>query len=290
MLYEGENKKPYKNHSIWFYIGKFAINFILYAVSLTYIFPFIWMGYTSFKTKGQFTMDIFSFPLKPSLINYKLIFSSQSGVYKAALNSVFYTVVSVFFILLFSFIIAYILTRYSFKGRKFLYSFFLLGILIPVHSLLVPIYMQFNTIGLTNKSYTLLIPYITLNLPTAIFIFASYITTISTAIDEAAYVDGANMSKVMFKIMFPICMPIVATILILNIMNIWNEFSFGLVLASSENNRTIPVWLSTFDSQYTSNITAKVTAMILACVPIIVVYLFFREKIMNGVAAGAIKG
>lgn len=288
MLYE--NGKFYNSHNILFYAGKYLINFILYAVSLTYIFPFIWMAYTSFKTKGEFTLDIFSFPQSPSLSNLQLIFNSRSGVYIAIFNSIFYTVVSVFFILLFSFVISYILSRYSFKGRKILYSFFLMGILIPVSSLLVPIYMQFNSIGLTNKNFTLLIPYITLNLPTAIFLFSSYISSLSPAIDEAAYVDGANMNTVMFKIMFPICMPIVATVLILNIMGIWNEFSFALVLASSEKCRTIPVWLSTFDSQFQSNITAKVTAMFLACLPIIIVYTLFREKIINGVAAGAIKG
>jgi len=264
-------------------------NLTLYAFCASYLFPFVWMLYNTFKPNAVFTRSIFSLPSPPTLDNWKGILGG-STVWTALINSTYITALSMMIIVLLSFIVAYFLSRYSFRGRNFLYGFFLIGLLVPIHALLVPLYIQFIKLHLVNRRYTLLFPYVAFHLPTAIYLYDSYIRTIPRSIEEAAFVDGATMNQIMSMIMFPMCVPITGTILILNFLGLWNEFPFALVLVSGASYRTIPIWLSTFQGQYVSDITGRLTAMFIACVPIIVAYLFLRERMMQGLTAGAIKG
>lgn len=270
-------------------IVKSLVNIILYFFCLTYLFPFLWLFYNSLKDRTQFSVSVFALPDPPTLYAYKHIFGSKE-VYSAIWNSVYNTLISLVFIVGVSFVIAYFLSRYNFKGKKLIYGFFLVGMLIPVHALLIPLYIEWKALGLTNSFFALIPAYITFALPISIYLYDSYMKSIPRSIEEAAFVDGATMPQIMMKIMFPICRPITGTVLILNFMSLWNEFSFALVLNSKAEFRTIPVWLTTFQGQYSGNMPVRITAMLIGSLPIIIMYLFFREKMMEGMAAGAIKG
>jgi raffinose/stachyose/melibiose transport system permease protein len=266
-----------------------AVNFLLYLFCVSYIFPFVWMLYNSFKAMPAFTLNIFSLPVPPTTDNWRQIFGSRD-VYMALVNSFYNTFFAMILIVALSFTVAYFLSRYRFRGRNLLYGFFLIGMLVPIYGLLVPVYIQFIKLGMVNRRYTLLIPYVAFALPQAIYLFDSYIRTIPRAIEEAAFIDGATTNQIMTTIMFPICQPITGTILILNFLGLWNEFPFALVLVSGADYRTVPVWLTTFQGQYTSSVTMRLAAMLVACAPIIIAYFFLREKMMQGLTAGAIKG
>lgn len=268
---------------------KILVNLILYFFCLTYIFPFLWLFYNSLKDRKQFSLSVFALPDPPTLYSYKHIFESRE-VYTAIFNSVYNTVVSLVFVIGISFVIAYFLSRYNFKGKRMIYGFFLVGMVIPIHALLIPLYIEWTNLGIANSYFALLPAYITFALPISIYLYDSYMKTISRSIEEAAFVDGASMPYIMIKIMFPICRPITGTVLILNFMNLWNEFSFALVLNSKAEYRTIPVWLTTFQGQYSGNMPVRITAMLIGSLPIIIMFLFFREKMMEGMAAGAVKG
>jgi raffinose/stachyose/melibiose transport system permease protein len=288
-----ENPVPQKRRRRRRFAGRVGltvgINIVLYAFCISYIFPFVWMLYSSFKTNSSFIRNIFSLPIPPDPINWQEIFSGNE-VWVALANSFYNTLFSMILIVLFSFVVAYFLSRYSFPGRNFLYGFFLIGMLVPIYGLLVPVYIQFIRIGIVNRRFTLLIPYVAFHLPQAIYLYDSYIRTIPRSIEEAAFMDGATTNQIMTTIMFPICQPITGTILILNFLGLWNEFPFALVLVSGAAFRTIPVWLTTFQGQYVTQITLRLTAMFIACVPIIVAFFLLRDKMMEGLTAGAIKG
>lgn len=268
---------------------KSLVNLILYFFCLTYLFPFLWLFYNSLKDRKQFSLSVFALPDPPTLYAYKHIFGSRE-VYTAIGNSVYNTLVSLMFVIVISFVIAYFLSRYNFKGKRTIYGFFLVGMVIPVHALLIPLYIEWTNLGMSNSYFALLPAYITFALPISIYLYDSYMKTISRSIEEAAFVDGASVQYIMIKIMFPICRPITGTVLILNFMNLWNEFSFALVLNSKAEYRTLPVWLTTFQGQYSGNMPVRITAMLIGSLPIITMYLFFREKMMEGMAAGAVKG
>lgn len=268
---------------------KIFSNIIIAVLCLSYICPFVWVFYNSLKDKRQFAKDILGFPMSVQFDNYTKIFTDEKFYY-ALRNSLFNTVISIACVLIMSFTIAYFLSRYRFRGRNLIYMFFLLGMVVPVHALLIPIYIQFTEIGINNRFFTLLIPYITFALPRDIYLFDSYMKGVPKSIEEAAFIDGATRGQLMRQVMFPICKPISATVIILDFITFWNEFPFSLVLVDSSEFRTIPIWLTNYQSQYSINVPGRLATMMLAMAPLIILYLFFNEKMMKGMVAGAVKG
>ena len=266
-----------------------GMNLFLGFFALTALFPLVWMFYNSFKTSPEFASSIFALPEKLYLQNYTDIFKS-SRVFIALLNSLFNSVLATIGIIALSLVIAYFLARYRFPGRNLLYVFFLFGLLVPIHGLLVPLFIQFKTLGMLDTRWTLLPPYIAFGLSGSIFLIESYIRSLPTEVEEAAFMDGATTLDLLLKVIFPMCRPIVATTAILSFLSTWNEFAFALVLLNDDAYKTMPLWLNTFQGERTVNYTGLMAALTIASLPVIVVYLIFREKIIQGFIAGAVRG
>lgn len=270
-------------------IGWQAVNILMFIFSLTCIFPILWIIYSSLKTKEEFMLNTLSLPLHPQFKNYITAFV-EGKMYTYFVSSLLNSVTTVFLVIILAFCIGYVLSRYRFRGRNFIYTLFIAGMLIPVYALIVPLFVQFKVLGLNDKFYTLIIPYIAIRLPLAIFLFESFIKTIPVELDEAAYIDGASTRYTLFKIIFPLCKPVMATVLILSFLDTWNEFPFALVLVTKDIYRTVPVGLTSFYGQYTTDYTTLMAALVLSILPVIIVYLLFYKKIIQGMTAGAVKG
>jgi raffinose/stachyose/melibiose transport system permease protein len=173
--------------------------------------------------------------------------------------------------------------------KKFLYVMFLSGMLIPVYSLLVPVFIEMKVLGLQENVYALAVLYAAFGLPLAIFLITSYASTIPKEIEEAAIIDGASYSRLYYRILMPMCLPILGTVLILTFLNAWNEFPFALVLTGKET-KTIPIGLTYFTGMYTVNYTQLMAGLSIATLPVVVVYFAFYKKIVAGMVAGAVKG
>ena len=268
------------------------LNVLLWIFSLICIFPLVWMLYSSFKDKREFNASIIALPPNPSLTNYLKIFANKDANLLGAMgNSARTTILSVFLIVLFSFVVGYLLARVSFPLNRPLYIMFLMGMLIPIHSLLVPIYIIFNKTGMANQWYTLLFPYVAFNLPVSLFLVEGYVKGIPIELEEAAAIDGSSFSKTMFSIIFPICRPILTTVGIINVFSCWNEFSFALVLIS--NNKaitTVPLALKNFTGQFSSDYPKMMAAMLITMAPVVIIYFIFSKQIIKGMVAGAVKG
>lgn len=267
------------------------INFILLAFSVSCIFPIVWMIYSSLKEKRAFNADIVGLPKNPTLINYTRILSnSDYHLGESMWNSVRTTGLSIILIVLFSFIVGYILSRVKFKGNRVLYVIFLMGMLIPIHSLLVPIYVVFKKCGLSNQWFTLLLPYVSFGMPMGIFLVEGYVKSIPVSLEEAAAIDGSSFSKTLWQIILPICKPILVTVAIIQIFSCWNEFSFALVLIKDVALQTVPLALTQFKGQFASDYPKQMAAMLITMSPIVVMYFAFSKQIINGMVAGAVKG
>ena len=205
-------------------------------------------------------------------------------------NSFRTSALSLFFILLLGFTIGYILSRYRFRGRNLLYAYFLIGMLIPVHALMVPMYVMFTRTGLNDQWFTLILPYTALSLPIAVFLVESYVKSIPTEIEEAAAIDGCSRLRTIYTIVMPMCRPILITIGIIQFFYIWNEFTFSLILIDSQELMTIPVGLTLFKGQFSTDYPRMMTAMVLAILPTMVIYFIFSKRIIKGMVAGAVKG
>lgn len=270
-------------------LASILVNFVVMLISITCIFPVIWVLYSSFKTKQEFSLSIISLPSHISFENYRMAFN-DGHINKYFVNSVFITCVTVAVIVFIGFITGYCFSRCRFRGRGILYGIFLSGMLIPTHSLLIPIFIEFKQLGLLDKRITLLFPYIALGLPIAIFLFDSFVRTVPIEMEEAAFIDGVPIFRTIFQIIMPICRPAIATVIILSFLQWWNEFSFALVLINSDKFKTVPLGLSNFMGAMSSNYTELMAAMTVAITPVIIVYLLFYKKIIQGMAMGAVKG
>lgn len=277
-----------QSRHIW---SKFFANLILIIFSLSCIFPLIWMFYSSLKEKRVFNADIIGLPTNPTLSNYiKILTNPDYHIYQSMFNSFRVTLLSVALIVICGFIVGYIIARVRFKLNRVLYVMFLMGMLIPIHSLLVPVYIVFKNFGLTDKWYTLIIPYVAFGLPIAIFLVEGFIKGIPVALEEAAAIDGSSFSRTLFSIILPVAKPILTTIAIIQTFACWNEFSFALVLVSNSRLQTVPLAMTQFTGQFASDYPKIMAAMLLTMSPIFILYFVFSKQIIKGMVAGAVKG
>ena len=267
------------------------LNGLMLLFSFTCIFPLIWMLYSSLKQKREFNADIMGLPSAPSLSNYvKVLTNPDYHIADSLINSFRTTLISVFFIVLFGFILGYFLARVDFRGRKIVWMMLLMGMLIPIHSLLVPIYVVFNATGMSNKWFTLLIPYIAFGLPIAVFLVQGFVKGVPRELEEAAAIDGCSFSGTLFKIIAPVCRPIMITVAILQTFACWNEFSFALVLIKNTKLQTVPLAMTQFTGQFSSDYPKIMAAMLITMAPIVIMYFAFSKQIIKGMVAGAVKG
>ena len=267
------------------------MNLVLWIFSLSCIFPIVWMVYSSLKEKRAFNANIIGLPTEPTLKNYtRILTNSDYHLGESMMNSVRTTVISITLIIVFSFIVGYILARIRFKLNRVLYVMFLMGMLIPIHSMLVPIYVVFQRCGISNQWYTLLLPYVSFGLPMGIFLVEGYVKTIPVSLEEAAAIDGSSFSHTLWTIIFPLCKPILVTVAIIQVFSCWNEFSFALVLIKDVSLQTVPLALTQFKGQFASDYPKQMAAMLITMAPIVVLYFAFSKQIIKGMVAGAVKG
>ncbi|CAH8769227.1 carbohydrate ABC transporter permease [Paenibacillus dendritiformis] len=271
------------------FIPRFLINLFLWVMSLSCIFPVIWMIYSSLKTQQEFNLNIISLPTSLNFQNYIDAFRiGKMDTY--FVNSVFVTVLTVIFTVVLSFLAAYILARFDFPGRNLVYFMFLAGMLIPIHGLLIPVFVEFKALGLLDQRITLVLPYVAFNLSMGIFLFENFIKSVPLEVEEAAAIDGSSTTRRVLTIVLPMCLPVISTAIILYFLGAWNEFPFALVLIKSPELRTLPVGLTNFNGQFTVNYPQMMAAMVIVVLPVILTYLAFYKKIMQGMTAGAVKG
>ena len=264
-------------------------NFILIVFSISCIFPAIWLFYSSLKEKTEFYSSPAALPEHPSFRHYVSILT-QSDFLTWLGNSIRNSMLSLVFILIFGFTVGYFLSRYRFRGRNVLYGYFLIGMLVPVHALMVPMYVLFTKTGLNDNWFTLVLPYTAISMPIAIFLVESYVKSVPAEIEEAAAIDGSSRLRTIYTIVLPMCRPILITIGIIQFFYIWNEFTFSLILIDSSKWMTIPVGLTLFKGQFSTDYPRMMTSMVLAIFPTMMIYFFFSRQIIKGMVAGAVKG
>lgn len=268
-----------------------VLNTIMIIFSLTCVYPLVWMLYSSLKVKREFNADIIGLPSSPTLKNYiNILTNADYHITESVVNSVRTTLISVILIMLFGFIVGYFLARFKFWGSKVIWLLLLMGMLIPIHSLLVPIYVVFNRLGISNQWFTLLIPYIAFGLPTSVFLSQGFIKGIPTELEEAASIDGCTFSGTLFRIIMPICKPIMTTVAIVQTFGCWNEFSFALVLIRDTKLQTVPLAMTQFTGQFSSDYPKIMAAMLITMAPIVILYFAFSKQIIKGMVSGAVKG
>lgn len=270
-------------------LTRILVNLVMTFFTVISLYPLLWMVLSSFKTGKDFASNMLWLPRQFYLENYpKAIKVTNMGT--AAMNSLYVTVSATLLILAFAFIIAYFVNRYRFPGRRVVYGLFLVGMLIPVYSFLVPVYVMFSRLGLTNSLTALILPNTALALPLAVILIENFLTGIPIDMEEAALIDGASLSQRILRVVLPLASPIISTLLILEIIWVWNEFPFALTLINDATKRTLPLTISNFKGEFDIDFTPLFAALVMTSIPVVAIYFAFSERIMEGMTAGAVKG
>lgn len=279
------SKKTFGRHSLL----KILRNvFLLFIITIS-IVPFIWVFISSFKTNAEILESALSLPSKWSFDGYINAFK-LSPLHKFYLNSIIIAVSSTFLNVFFVGMAAYVLARFEFRFKNIILMIFSISLLLPMTSLIHPVYMTISKIGLHDTKFALIIVYAALGLPASLYILRSYFLSIPKSIEEAAYVDGAGFCRTYIEIIIPIAKPGFATAAVLQFLLSWNEFLYAVVLTNSQSNRTLPVALSYFTSQFSFNYTAMFAAIVMVSVPSIVIFVILQEQVVKSLTAGSVKG
>ena len=206
------------------------------------------------------------------------------------LNSLIVTLVSIIFVLVAAIMATYAMTRLQWKGRKRMNSFFMLGLTIPIHAAIVPLYTTLSRLSMLNTYWALIIPYSAFSLSMGILISIGFMGDIPYDLDEAAFLDGCGVWGIFFRVIAPLMLPAVSTVGIYTFLQCWNELMFATVFISKEAFKTLPVGIQGLSGQYTTEWGPIGAALAMATIPTLVVYIFLSKQIQESFIAGAVKG
>lgn len=267
-------------------------NTILYAISIVIAlitgFPFVFLVINSFKGMGEYLTNIWRLSSEPFFGNYQMVLKPDFLRY--FLNSVIVSGTSVFIIVVVSSMISFTFARLKYRGRNLLYFVIIAGMMIPVHTTLIPTFTLLSSIGLTDTLTGLVGPYVSYNIPIAVFILTQFFREIPKELEEAAIIDGCGIVGTFKNIILPLSGPAISTIVVYTFLNIWNEFINANVLINSTGKKTLPLGIREFYGMQSVNIPAVLTAILIGSLPVILLYFFAQEKVVNGLTQGAVKG
>ncbi|SEU05087.1 raffinose/stachyose/melibiose transport system permease protein [Salinibacillus kushneri] len=271
------------------HIGYILLYTVLAFVAVFQIFPIIWLVLFSLKSNQEiFAGNPFALPTDPKWDNYLKVFEGGVGTY--FWNSVWITVVATGLTILIASMATYTITRMHWKFSSLVLGIIMIGLMIPIHSALIPLYNMFLNVHLIDNPLSIIITYTTYNLPITVMILLGFYTTIPREIEEAAIIDGSSIHRMFFQIILPLSAPILSTTVIINMIYNWNEFVFVNTFISSDAFKTLTVGIQNFIGQYMTDWGAIGATLVISVLPIIIAFLFFSEKIMEGITASAVKG
>ena len=254
------------------------------------LYPIIWLILQSFKTTQEYMLNSkLAFPVSLQVDNYIRAWNN-ADLGTLILNSIFYTSITVSSVIALSFLAGFAFAKLPSKLTPVLHGCFIIGILLTLQSIMVPLFLVINTVGLLNTRIGVLIPYIGIGLPIAIYLSTAYIRGIPNEVLESARIDGAKYISIFFRIILPMAAPVAATVAILGTTGTWNEFMLINILVSRSHLRTLPVGIAMFAGTFSTNYGQQFSSMVIGMSPMIIFYFIFRKQITKGVTAGAIKG
>ncbi len=268
---------------------KILIYVFLILISITYILPLLWVFNVSFKTNREIFSAPFALPKDITFDNYSFAWTAgKLGI--ATFNSFIVCVTALVLSSILGAMAAFGIARLRWKGSKLAMTYFLTGMMIPIHCVLIPLFTRFAKLGLSNSLLGLIIPYVTFSLPITIFIMTGFFKGLPNELLECACIEGANIFQVFFKICLPLSKTGLFVTGLMTFVGNWNELLLAMVFISDDAKKTLPVSLSKFVGPYNTNYSQMFAAIIIAIIPTIIVYCAFSNKIVDGLTAGAVKG
>lgn len=270
-------------------MGRLAVYSVLLIGVLLIFYPIFLMIITSLKTAGEVTGNPTGLPSSIQWSNY-LIGFQKAGIGRASLNSAMYTIVSVAGIIVVSAMAAYVVARFNFKGNKFIKFYFVSGLMIPFQVVLIPLFKIIVNLNLYNTMTGVFLIYTAMGIPFAFFLYTGYLRSIPKDIEESAYIDGCSYYRIFWIIILPLTLPATATIIIFNVIYVWNDFFIPLVFLTDKGLRPLQLAIYSLVGEFTTEWNILFASMTMATIPVIVFYIFLQRYFISGLTSGAVKG
>ncbi len=271
-------------------VNMIAAHTALIAYTLIALFPVFVILINSFKTRKAIFRHPLSLPDADSfsLIGYQTVLK-QGDFFGYFQNSLIVTVVSLFLILLFGAMAAFALSEYRFRGNTLMGLYLALGIMIPIRIGTVAILEMMVRTGLVNTLTALILVYTAQGLPLAIFILSEFMRQVSDDLKNAGRIDGLNEYTIFFRLVLPLVRPAMATVAVFNMIPIWNDLWFPLILAPAEETKTLTLGSQVFIGQFVTDWNAVLSALSMAIIQVMVLYVIFSRQLIRGITSGAVK-
>lgn len=270
-------------HPLW----RVGISSFLILSALLALAPIVWIVGLSLRTGA----DVYSRALVPKALRPANFLDAwnQFGMGPLFLNSIVVTVASVGAAVLLSVLAAYGFARLRFRGSEVLFLAILLGLMIPPAAVIIPLFVEIRSMGLYDTHVGLSLVYIAFGLPLSILVLRSFFAHIPRELLEAARIDGASERRILASVVVPISKAPIATVAVLLFLFCWNDYFLALVLLRDAGTYTLPVGIAQFIGQYSTPHELVAAAVLLAAIPVFILYLVLHRQFEQGVAEGAVK-
>ena len=270
-------------------LGRGFIYLILSIYSLVCLYPLIWMAFYSLKDNEEiFVTNPFGPPLVPRFDNFVRAMT-EFDIAIFFRNSIVVSMISIFFGVLFSLMFTYVVARVRNKITRGLRALVVMGMFIPVQAVMTPLVVMVKNLRLTNTLWSLIVPYIALSFPFAVMVLYGFYINLPLELEESAYLEGANFYQTYFKIIVPQVKPMISVLLIYQFMGNWNEFNLALVLITKNALKTLPLGLVAFSGQFSTDWGPMGAALVIASFPVIILYIFFSNKVSDAMTFSGMK-
>lgn len=263
-----------------------ALRALLVALAAIAAGPVVWAAFGSLKQGRDITTRPFALPRPPTLRNYGT--AVEAGLLWQWLHSVLLTSVCVLLVLLLASLASYAFSRLSFRGRAPLRTLLLSGMMVPVHAVLIPLFVAAGRMGLAGSPISLVGPYVAFSLPLSVLLLTTYFAEVPREIEDAARLDGCSDLRFWWHVLIPMARNGLITVGILQGVWIWNEYPMALVMLT-RSWKTLPVGLAAFKGQYHADWGAVLAGLVIVAVPLLALFFAFQRWIVRGMTAGAVK-
>ena len=263
------------------------IMLIILALGIT--IPIIWVFFLTFKDNREFFSSPFTVPKSINWDNYVRAIKT-TNLLNSYKNSLIITISSITLSLIISVPASYALARLKFKWNKGIYLYFIIGLVVPVFSVIYPLFIINKEMGLINNYLSVILPNVAFAVPINTLILVGFMKTIPKELEEADVIDGGDIFSILFRIIIPISTQGISAVVIFNFIQFWNDFAVPFIMLGKDSMKTLPVVMTFFNAQYGTDFPGMAAGLVMSMVPTLIFYGLFQKYVMRGMTAGAVKG
>ncbi|MBK7454281.1 MAG: carbohydrate ABC transporter permease [Anaerolineales bacterium] len=271
-------------------VGTLAFNLAIFSFLIVQMYPLFWLIVSSFRPNLDLSSKPFSFPSTLTIVNFQNVIL-KSNIFIYIKNTVIVAIVSLFLIVVISSMASFAISKMRFGLSDRVYSYFITGLTIPYMVTVIPLFIMFTSLNIIDSYLALILPMVGFSLPVSILLFVNFFRFIPNELIEAAIIDGCSITQVFTKIILPLSRNTIVTVIAMNLIFIWNDYTFSLIFINSTEMKTVSLGLQDFiGSHGVTDWGATYAAICTSTLPTLILYFLLHKQITGGMTLGAVKG